>query len=107
MYIMSKHLLHDRADRRHNITKYFGMGKPIIYVHEKTACRALTDTGIMLVLSNDKQVLITYYVATRSQAINVWRSAYGENKCLPQWLYNKIMNNQKKIDELKEQGITI
>lgn len=104
---LTTHVLRDRIDRYMNIKQFFGIGEPYLTVHEdNSVTKILTNTGIILIMNKNKTVLITCYVATKSQAIRIYREVYGEQK-MPQWLFNRVMKNQKTVESMKKDNMII
>lgn len=104
--IVSSHVMFHRADRYMNIKQFFGIGEPYLTIHKDGRTQILTNTGVMLIMNNEKTVLITCYVATKSQAVRIYRDVYGQQK-MPQWLFNRVMKNQKLVEEMKKDGMII
>lgn len=106
MYILTTHVKKDRIDRYMNIKSFIGLGKIVATTHDRDACQALTDTGVILILNHQKTVLVTCYVATMGQAIKLWKGAHQQNK-LPRWLYVKVNKNQKLVEQMRKENMII
>lgn len=92
------HISEERVDRACYIMQTIGIGeaiKEVRCVDEKgrTSWRRLTNTGVILVLSEDKQICITLYIATQSQV-----SAMYKGKT-PSWVINIVRKNRKHVEE--------
>lgn len=92
------HISEERVDRACYIMQTIGIGeaiKEVRCVDEKgrTSWRCLTNTGVILVLSEDKQICITLYIATQAQV-----SAMYKGKT-PSWVINMVRKNRKHVEE--------
>lgn len=97
---MSYHCEVTRHERVQQIIQHIGMGQIIKekYVGNfdsntnmaqgKYIC--LTDTGITIIKSEDKQIIITIYVTTFRELVAV----YGGQKNIPSFLKKKVDRNQ-------------
>ena len=103
---MTYHVRVQRAERVKNIVEKIGVGqiikeKYINYEFEqagKYIC--ITDTGITIIKSEDKLKVITMYVTTQHELVNV----YGGPKKIPSFLRKKVDHNQSLFTH---QGKTI
>lgn len=92
---VSMHLQNDRGDRVAYIQRTVGFGDVIMAeMPSRGAIRALTDTGVVLVLSNDKKRLLTAFIATLSQAIDIYSVNYDTAR-LPKYFHKIITRNQR------------
>lgn len=105
MMNLSYHCKVERRARVESIMEKIGLGQVIRekYVHspeEISAGRAgrylcVTDTGIIIVKTEDKLTVITMYVATMRELVMI----YGGNKSIPVFLKKKVDRNQSKYTD--------
>lgn len=93
----------DRSDRWVFIEKTVGRGniiKEVRQVDEKgrVSWQCLTDTGVLMVLSEDKKKVITVYIASQPKV-----SAMYQGKT-PSWLIAKVRNNRKYAEQQNKVG---
>lgn len=101
---MTYHCKTQRAARVQKIIENIGIGQVIrerycrsaeqIKSGEAGRYQCLTDTGIILILSEDKKTIVTMYVATYREALKI----YGGTK-IPPYLHKKIDRNQSYYTE--------
>lgn len=103
---ISNHVKNERIDRFMNIQQFFGIGEEYLSVYKDGKTTVLTNTGIILIMSADKKILVTCYVATMNQAMALYRIKRG-NKKMPQWLYCKIIKNNKTVDQMRKDKMVI
>lgn len=95
---MTYHVAVQRADRVKHIVEEIGIGQIIkekyIRYGLESAGRylCLTDTGITIIKSEDKQTIITMYVTTQRELV----AAFGGPKKIPAFLKRKVDYNQSK-----------
>lgn len=95
---MTKHARVDRQARLNFILDTVGVGNIVAGMintnngHPNFEC--LTDTGVLLVFSPDRKILITAYIPNTEKAVAVYLKS-TQRKSLPDGLYNKIKANQK------------
>lgn len=95
IYKISKHASAERLERFMYIVMEVGIGEEIASVPTESGKREiLTDTGVLLVLSNDNLV-ITAYVANFDKIFSIWQSAHGDNARMPTWLYERFTRNER------------
>ena len=97
---MTYHCEKQRANRVKHIIDEIGLGQVVRERYCRTAeqvrageagrYQCLTDTGIMLVISEDRKKIITMYVATYREAVKI----YGGTKKVPDYLHKRIDRNQ-------------
>ena len=97
---MTYHCEVERANRVKKIISQIGLGQIVKekYIHtqeEIAAGRAghyicITDTGITLVKTEDKSLVITMYVTTFRQLVLV----YNGSKNIPRYLHRRVDQNQ-------------
>ena len=93
---MTYHVRVQRAERVRNIIEKIGIGQVIKekYINYeigqagKYIC--ITDTGVTIVKTEDKLKVITMYVTTQRELVNV----YGGPKKIPSFLRKKVDHNQ-------------
>ena len=95
---MTYHCEVQRAERIKNIVKEIGVGQVIkekyvrYNIGQAGRYICLTDTGITIIKSEDKQTVITMYVTTQRELVAV----YGGAKKVPAFLKKKVDHNQSK-----------
>ena len=97
---MTYHCEVQRADRVKHIIDTIGLGQVVRekYIHTAEQIRkgqagkylCITDTGIMLVKTEDKLKIITMYVATYRELVAIYG---GQNK-IPKYLHKRVDRNQ-------------
>lgn len=103
---MSYHVKVDRAERVKHIVEEIGIGQIIKEKYVRFSLEqagryvCLTDTGITIVKTENKQKIITMYVTTQRELVAV----FGGTKKVPPFLKKKVDHNQSKFTE---QGKTI
>lgn len=96
---MTYHCEVHRANRVKHIIEEIGIGQVIkekyvrYNIGEAGRYLCLTDTGITIVKSEDKQTIITMYVTTQRELVAV----YGGTKKVPPFLKKKVDHNQSKF----------
>lgn len=98
---MSYHCEVHRADRVKHIVEEIGVGQIIkekyvrYNIGEAGRYICLTDTGITIIKSEDKQTIITMYVTTQRELVTV----FGGTKKIPIFLKKKVDHNQSKYTQ--------
>ncbi len=90
----SKHVILDRKVRYERIQKTIGIGKPVAIAPDRKhrdCFNILTDTGVVIIKSFD-DTMITLWVASMSQAIDIYKRTTGTSK-LPQKIYETVKYN--------------
>lgn len=93
---MTYHVRVQRAERVRNIIEKIGIGqiikeKYISYeIGQAGKYICITDTGVTIVKTEDKLKIITMYVTTQRELVNV----YGGPKKIPSFLRKKVDHNQ-------------
>lgn len=92
------HISKDRLDRATYIMTTIGIGDIIkeqrcIDEKGRVSWQCLTNTGVILVLSEDRKVCITLYIAQQPKV-----SAMYEGKT-PSWVINMVKKNRKYAEE--------
>lgn len=92
---MTKHCTQDRLDRLVEISMNVGWGNIVLeHYNESTGhIEALSDTGVLFVVSPNRKTLITAYLANENKAQAI---ALSEKYALPTWLFKKIIKNKAK-----------
>ncbi len=96
---MSYHVAVQRADRVKHIIDEIGLGNIVkekyvrFEVGQAGRYVCLTDTGVTIVKTEDKQKIITMYVTTKRELLMV----YGGEKKVPVFLRKKVDRNQSKF----------
>lgn len=86
-----------RGERIAKIIEEIGIGQIVKekynhYPNREGTYTCITDTGVTLVKTEDKQLIITMYVTTYRELVEV----YGGNKKIPVYLRKKVDRNQSK-----------
>ena len=98
---MSYHVAVQRANRVQHIIDDIGLGQIIkekytrFNLDQAGRWVCLTDTGITIVKTEDKQKIITMYVTTQKELVAV----FGGTKKVPPFLRKKVDYNQSKYTE--------
>lgn len=92
------HISEDRIDRACYIMQTIGIGEVIKEVRcvqpdGRISWQCLTNTGVILVLSEDKKICITLYIAQQPKV-----SAMYEGKT-PSWVINMVRKNRRYAAE--------
>lgn len=92
---MTQHCTQDRLDRLVEISMTLGWGNIILEHYNKDTghIEALSDTGVLFVVSPNRKTLITAYVVNENKARAI---AINEKYALPTWLIKKIIKNKAK-----------
>lgn len=98
---MSYHVRIQRQERVKHIIEDIGIGQVIKEKYTRFSLEqagrwvCLTDTGITIVKTEDKQKIITMYVTTQKELVAV----FGGTKKVPPFLRKKVDYNQSKYTE--------
>lgn len=98
---MTYHVAVQRADRVKHIMGEIGLGQIIkekytrFNLDQAGRWVCLTDTGVTIIKSEDKQKVITMYVTTQRELVLV----YGGVKNVPAFLRKKVDKNQSKYTQ--------
>ena len=99
---MTYHVQVERAERVKHIVEDIGIGQVIKekYIGYGIGGQAgrylcITDTGITIIKTEDKLKVITMYVTTQKELVNV----YGGQKKVPTFLRKKVDHNQSKYTQ--------
>lgn len=90
--MMTYHCEVERAARVRKIQEMIGMGQIVkeYFLYNRWTC--ITDTGVTIIKSCNKQETITIYVTTMRELLMV----YGGRKKIPAYLIKKVNYNQSK-----------
>lgn len=92
----TKHAGEDRLDRITAIAMTIGFGQVIKERQmEENKWYQVTDTGIMIVRTPNKEAVITMWTASQRQVAEV----YGDER-VPETLKNRMRANKKKFPEV-------
>jgi hypothetical protein len=94
----SYHISEDRIDRAMYIMETVGIGEIIKEVRQidekgRVSWQCLTNTGVILVMSEDKKICVTLYIATQPKV-----SAMYQGKT-PSWVFNKVRKNRQYAEQ--------
>lgn len=92
METMSYHVKVERANRVRKIVEKIGIGQIIKETWYQDKCQCITDTGITIVKSLDRSIVITMYVTSYSELV----AAYHGEKKIPPFLKKKVNQNQSR-----------
>lgn len=98
---MSYHVQVERKERVQHIVEEIGLGQIVKEKYVRFSLEqagrwvCLTDTGITIVKTEDKQKVITMYVTTQRELVSV----FGGTKKVPPFLKKKVDYNQSKYTE--------
>lgn len=87
---LTYHAKIQRADRIRMIEQKIGFGTVIKEVYHNGCFQCLTNTGIILVKDDNRELLITAFVATQRELVMM----YGGTKKIPPYLRKKVDHNQ-------------
>lgn len=91
--VPSKHCKCDRVNRIAFIATTLGFGeiiqKKVTYSNGLPSIRCLTDTGVIICKNMDESKVITMFIATTKQVVDI----YGGH--VPEWIYSKVKKNKK------------
>ena len=97
--VRSYHVEVERQDRFDIINKTVGFGIPVVEGPDRKGrdCTAtLTSTGVIVII-DPHGVIVTAWIASVKQAVDVYRSATGSDK-LPKRLWNMVnYNNNTRL----------
>lgn len=99
MITSSRHVLEERKDRVDFIKQKVGFGQVIKEVYTSKGnqlgnrtWKQLTDTGVVLILSEERDTLITVFLCDMNMLKNTFY--YGNSKKIPSYLRKKVQLNQ-------------
>lgn len=90
-----------RAERVKHIVKEIGIGQVVkekyvrFNIGQAGRYICLTDTGITIIKTENKQTIITMYVTTQKELVSV----FGGTKKIPPYLKRKVDRNQSKYTQ--------
>ena len=93
----SFHISEDRLDRACFILQTIGLGeiiKEVRCVDEKgrVGWQCLTDTGVLLVLNEDKTMAVTLYIATQPKVSAMYKGN------TPSWVIKMVKKNRAYVE---------
>lgn len=93
---ISYHISEERLDRAVFIQTTIGIGEIVkekrrVDEYGRVSWQCFTNTGVILVLSEDKQMLITLYIATQPKVSSIY-----DGKC-PQWVMRLVHRNRELV----------
>ena len=96
---VSYHFQNDRQERKQRIDAivHGNLGQVVVEQWYKDAWRVLTDTGIMAVVTEDKNLILTYYFCPMETARLIFKNA---GKKMPDYIANKIKKNAHEYNKL-------
>ena len=86
----SNHCIEERTERVYEIASTIGFGKIMQYFQGAHEVKAITDTGVLLIMTPNKKKIITLYVVTMAQAKKIFK---GE---VPAQLKKALRRYEKK-----------
>lgn len=93
------HISEDRLDRACFIMQTIGIGEIVkeercVQEDGRVSWQCLTDTGVILVLSEDRKVAITLYIASQAKVSAMYKGN------TPSWMF-KIVKKNKVYQEMQ------
>lgn len=93
------HISEDRLDRACFIMQTVGIGEIVkeercIQEDGRISWQCLTDTGVILVLSEDRKVAITLYIASQAKVSAMYKGN------TPSWMF-KVVKKNKQYQEMQ------
>lgn len=86
----SNHCIEERSERIYEIASTIGFGEIMQYFPGAHEVKAITDTGVLLIMTPNKKKIITLYVVTMAQAKKIFK---GE---VPAQLKKTLRRYEKK-----------
>lgn len=86
----SNHCIEERTERIYEIASTIGFGEIMQYFPGAHEVKAITDTGVLLIMTPNKKKIITLYVVTMAQAKKIFK---GE---VPTQLKKTLRRYEKK-----------
>lgn len=102
----TKHMMKERLDRAGFILSHVSLGHSVVeqLVREngkKDCVRVLTNTGIILVYNENKDKVITIYLASIAQA----KAFFPVGSRLPNGIYKAVKENTRLLKLCQEMGL--
>ena len=93
------HISEDRLDRACFIMQTIGIGEIVkeercVQEDGRVSWQCLTDTGVILVLSEDRKVAITLYIASQAKVSAMYKGN------TPSWMF-KVVKKNKVYQEMQ------
>lgn len=104
IFRLSPHASKERLERLTYLTTEVGLGDKIVCEapgQSYDRYEALTNSGVVLILSME-QLVITGYVASINKATALWKTRFGDESNLPNWLYRRVVANAPKAKQTQE-----
>lgn len=95
MEMMTYHCGVERASRVQNIVEKIGIGQIVKEKFVRGCYTCITDTGVTIVKSADKQKIVTMYVTTYRELV----ALYDGTKKIPPYLKKKVDKNQSRYTD--------
>ena len=101
---VSYHFQNDRQGRKERIDRIINnnFGQVVLEEYYKGAWRCLTDTGLIFIVSEAKDLILTYYFAPMETVICMYK-AMGRK--VPQAVENKVRKNAKTYKRIYQENI--
>ena len=90
MYKLSYHAQVERAERIVYLMTEIGLGEELLTIVDNGKRVRMFDTGVVLVLSLDEDVVVTGYLASMEKAIAMWCRCYNTD-AIPQHILRPII----------------
>lgn len=90
----TRHAGEDRLDRITQIAMTIGFGQVVKEKMKDGKWYQITDTGVLVVRTGNKEAIITMWAATMKQVSEI----YGDER-IPETLKNRMRANRKKFPE--------
>lgn len=102
---VSYHFQNDRQERKQRIDAIIdgNLGSAIFEEWYKDAWRVLTDTGLIVIVERNKELILTYYFATMRQVNNMY---HCNGRKTPQAIINKVQKNVNAYNRLYNESLS-
>ena len=90
MYKLSYHAQVERAERIVYLMTEIGLGEELLTIVDEGKRVRMFDTGVVLVLSLDEDVVVTGYLASMEKAVAMWCRCYNTDT-IPQHILRPII----------------
>lgn len=101
---VSYHFQNDRQGRKQRIDEIIrgNFGQIVIEEFYKEAWRCLTDTGLCVIVSKDRNLILTYYFCPLETARMIYKAQFRK---MPEAVENKIRKNQKTYKRIYQESL--